>query len=196
MRKSLIAWGLALASVAVGIPGVSEARSSKTLHVEVNEKGGDRVSIAVPVGFARAALSLAGKVQIELGTEDVSVKEIRGMWQELRESGRSASVDIKDGNDSVRITNKRGIVLVDVKEAGGDTVKIALPESAVDALFSGDGEELDLGAALGEIGDAHVGDIVRIDRARSASGLPRSDSSRASGALIDDGADSVRIWID
>lgn len=177
----LAAWALALAAVAVGVvaPRDAEARSAKkarTLHVEVNETGGDQVSISVPIGFAKAALTIAGQVDMEMENEDVSVEEIREAWTSLRESGEAAIVDVKDGKDTVRITNERGMVLVDVTEGGerASKVKITIPEEAVDALLSGSGNKLDLGAALGALQNTHTGDIVNIE----------------------DGSDRVRIWID
>lgn len=173
---AVAAWSFALASVAVGVvmPRDAEARrGSRTLHVEVNEAGGDAVSISVPVGFAKAALRIAGTLDVELGDEDLEVEEMREAWTALRESGESAAIHVKDGEDTVHITNEKGVVRVDV---GGrnETVKIRVPEEAVDALLSGTGNALDLEAALGALQDGHVGDIVNIE----------------------DGSDRVRIWID
>lgn len=173
------AWALALAAVAVGVVAPRDAEAKKvakarTLHVEVNETGGDQVSISVPIGFAKAALAIAGKVDMEMEKEDISVEELREAWTALRESDESAVIDVKDGEDRVHITNERGMVYVDVAEAGRDSVKIRVPEEAVDALLSGTGNKLDLGAALGALQENHVGDIVNIE----------------------DGGDRVRIWID
>jgi hypothetical protein len=171
--KTAAAWGLALASVAVTIPLRAEAKqNSRTLHVEVKEKGGDHVSIAVPVGLAKAALRIAGKVNVDLEDDDVRVPEMREAWRELRDSGESAIIDVKDGKDTVHITNKRGMVTVNV-DGDGERVRIAVPETAVDALLSGEGNALDLGAAL-DVLDGQTGDIVDIV----------------------DGDDQVRIWID
>jgi len=173
---AVAAWALALAAVAVGVvaPRNAEARKlSRTLHVEVNESGGDAVSISVPFGFAQAALRIAGKVDMEMEDDDISVEQMREAWTSLRESGESAVIDVKDGEDTVHITNSKGMVLVDV---GGkdEKVKIRVPEDAVDALLSGTGNKLDLAAALGAMDDGHVGNIVDIE----------------------DGEDRVRIWID
>lgn len=174
-----VAWALALASVAVGVvvmPGTAEARNekrSRTLHVEVNESGGDRVSISVPMGFATAALRIAGTVDLELQDEDIRMEDLRDAWSELRESGESVVLDVKDGSDTVHITNTRGMVRVDV-DGEGESVKIAVPEQAVDALLSGEGNKLDLAGALGALEAGHVGNIVDIQ----------------------DGGDHVRIWID
>lgn len=176
--KKAVAWALALASVAVGVtlPGDALARSdrrSRTLHVEVNESGGDHVSIAVPMGFAKAALRIAGKVDLELEDEDIQIEDLREAWSELRESGESLVVDVQDGGDSIQITNKKGMVVVNVA-GDGETVNISLPEKAIDALLAGDGNKLDLAGALGALDESHVGDVVNIA----------------------DGSERVRIWID
>lgn len=174
MRNRVLAWALALASVAVtAVPRAAEARSSsKTLHVEVDESGGDRVSIAVPVGLAKAALAIAGKVEIEVESGDVSVDELRSVWKELRASGE-ARVDIRSDGDTVKIRNERGFVTVDVQEDAGDTVKIQVPEQAIDALLSGK-TGLDVGAALSVLEKTHTGELIRVE----------------------DGRDSLRIWIE
>jgi len=52
-------------------------------------------------------------------------------------------------------------------------VSVELPVAAVDALFAGDGEDLDLKGALDEIRKVR-GDVVQVD----------------------DGESRVRIWID
>lgn len=172
-----VAWALALASVAVGVamPGDALARDrrSRTLHVEVHETGGDHVSIAVPMGFAKAALRLAGKVDLELEDEDIRIEDLREAWSELRESGESLVIDMQDGSDTVNITNKKGMVVVNVY-GDGETVNISLPEKAIDALLAGEGNKLDLAGALGALDESHVGDIVNVE----------------------DGSEHVRIWID
>ena len=153
------------------------ARNTKrprTLHVEVNEVSGDHVSIAVPMGFAKAALRIAGKVDVDLEDDDIKVEELREAWSELRDSKESVVVDVQDGTDSIHITNQKGMVNVDLLSADGDIVKIQLPEAAIDALLSSDGNKLDLAAALGALEEGHVGDLVEIE----------------------DGSDHVRIWID
>ena len=173
---AVVAWGFALAAVAVGVvaPRTAEARrGSRTLHVQVNEEGGDEVSISVPVVFAKAALRIAGTLDMELEGEDVEVEEMREAWTALRESGESAVIDVKDGQDNVHITNAKGLVTVDV-EGHDENVRIRVPEGAIDALLSGTGNKLDLAAALDALEDAHVGDIV----------------------YVEDGPDRVRIWID
>ena len=107
------------------IPGVAHAKQkSRTLHVEVQETNGDYVSIAVPVGLAKAALRIAGKIEVDLEDDEIRVPEMRAAWNDLRESGETATIDVKDGKDNVRITNKRGFVTIDV-DGDDEHVRIA-----------------------------------------------------------------------
>ena len=171
---------LALSLLTFSIPIAACARS-KTLHVEVKETGGDQVNISVPIALAKAALHIAGKAQVEIADDDIPVTEIRKAWAGIRESGEKVVVDVKsEDGESVHITNENGYVTIDVDEgrSGGkasrETVKIAIPEAAVDALLSGEGDALDVGAALSALAATHTGNVVEVD----------------------DGRDYVRIWID
>lgn len=173
MKFRTLAWGLALASAVVTTTLLPRAAEAKTLHVEVNEEGGDRVSIAVPFALAKIGLAIAGKREIEIESGDVSVEDLRALWKELRASGGELRADIVSDGETVKIRNEKGRVTVHVNGRAGDTVKIAVPEAAVDALFAGQ-NGLDVGAALAALEKTHSGDLVRIE----------------------DGRDSVHIWID
>lgn len=177
--KKLFGYALAAILVASAVPGAAHARSAqkaRRLHVEVNEKGGDSVSITVPISMARAALAIAGESRITIEDDDVKVAELRAAWKELKESGEPVKIEAKDGDDDIRITNERGAVRIAVRDraSGASTVDVTVPESAVDALLSGDDASLDLGAALGAIQEGFIGDLV----------------------TVDDGGDHVRIWVE
>jgi hypothetical protein len=81
-------------------------------------------------------------------------------------------VEKKEETVSIRRQGDQILVEVDDRKEG-DKVNVQVPMSVVDALFSGDGQELNLKEAISELKSLR-GDIVRVD----------------------DGETKVRIWID
>ena len=94
--------------------------------------------------------------------------------KELRAVGDTEIVSVEDKDETVKIGRVGDKVRIHVDGRGkGESVSIEVPTAAVDALLSGEGEELNLRGALQEI--RHLrGDVVRVD----------GDDSK------------VRIWID
>lgn len=170
----------ALLVPAAGVAG--EKPASPWLHVQVLEGGEDgaRVNVNVPLSLAAVALKIAdredirtGKVFLE-GTE-VTVPDLRAMWRELRTAGDAEFVTAREDDQSVRIFRKGDHVFVHVDGDEGETVRIQVPVSMVDALLSGENEnELDLRAAIEELRGMTSGELVRVE----------------------DGEDTVRIWVE
>ncbi len=96
------------------------------------------------------------------------------MWAEVRRAGDAEFVTVKDGDETVSVSRKGESVFVNVDGDDGEKVRIELPVAVVDALLSGKGDELDVAAAVGKMKDMKKGEIVRVE----------------------DGEDTVRIWID
>src|SRR5688500_877187 len=104
---------------------LSATAHAKSLHVRVDEKGGDRVSITVPMSVARAAISLAGSAKIELEADDVSAEDLRTMWAEIKKSGEKNLVTVESKDDAdVSITREKGEVRLTVREKDGAKVDI------------------------------------------------------------------------
>jgi len=176
---------LMAASLAVGllsVPGRAAENKTAWIHVRVEEPGKDsKVNVNVPLPVAEAALALAPETvdrsaHIHLGPRcrDLSLVDLRRAWKELRDTGDAELVSVEEKDQTVKIGRFGDKVRIHVDESGKkETVNIEIPTAAVDALLSGDGEELNLRAALEQI--KHIrGDVVRVDNADS----------------------KVRIWID
>ncbi len=190
MKNRLFA--VALLAGALVLPAQSFAGKDKNkdqawIHVEVIEQNGDgsKVSVNLPLSMADVALQMAeskdhtlSRGRISLEDHDVSVQDLRKLWQDLRAAGDAEFVTIEDDDDTVRIYRKGDRVHVDVRDNGdeddAETVKIEMPVSVVDALLGGEDDALDLQAALAELKTMGPGEIVRVE----------------------DGGDHVRIWID
>ena len=83
-------------------------------------------------------------------------------------------VSVEDKDQSVKVSRRGELVQVQVDKPGGrEQVYLEVPVSLVDALFQGEGETLDVRAAIAELAKRR-GDVVRVN----------------------DDDSNVRIWID
>jgi hypothetical protein len=178
--------GLGLAGAFVLILGYaapSAGQGSAWLHIRVEEpaKSG-KVSVNLPLTVVEAALQAApervvtdGRLHLGHHREhDVSVAQLRKAWNELRATGDAEFVNVEERDETVRIARAGDLVLVHVDKAGTrDAVRVEVPVDVVDALFAGEGDELNVRSALTRL-QARRGDIVRVNDENS----------------------TVRIWID
>jgi hypothetical protein len=108
----------------------------------------------------------------------ISIADLRRMWKAMRDSGEADYVTVKDDNEKVHIWREGDLVRVDVEdrtgEDQGERVQIRVPVGVMDALLSGDGDQLDVRAAVDGLKDLKDGEIVRVEG----------------------GGDFVRVWID
>ena len=137
------------------------------LQIENDEPGGESVGINLPLGAVTAVLSMAPDTvvvngHLEVGPEHgVSVAEVRELWRELSSVGDAEFVTVQNGDAAVRIARVADRVEIRVSEGGNETVEADVPVSVVDALLSGEGETVNIDAALATL-DTLRGDIVRV----------------------------------
>jgi hypothetical protein len=164
-----------------------QAQSKPWIHIRVTEHDGKgaKVNVNLPLSVVQVAIDAApdkiisnGRIRIDhYGHHDLSIADLRRMWQELRDSGEAQFVEVEDENEKVSVYREGDLIRIEVQdfddEPEQETVNVKIPISVVDALFSGDGEELNIRDALDLLKDQR-GDIVRVE-----------------------GGDAdVRIWID
>lgn len=180
---------LAAAAVALLAPAAvlaekkAETQNGPFIHVEVREAGGEEgsVNINLPLALAQVALATMEenvdlKAKAQLGHGDLKVSELRRMWQAMRDAGDTEFVTVQEEGETVRIYREGETVFVKVNAGDAkDKVRIQVPVGVMDALLSGEGEELDLAAAVDKLGALGKGELVRIE---------------------EEEGDSVRIWID
>jgi hypothetical protein len=157
------------------------AQSDAWIHVRVVEnEDGKKVSVNLPLSLAQVALEMAPRDVLEKGRlklqeKDISVSDIRRLWAELKVSGDAEFVTVEEKDKRVRLARAGDYLHVDVDDQEGkkEKVQIRMPLTVVDALLSGEGDSMDIGAALNQL-KGQRGEIVTID-----------------------GSDNqVRIWID
>lgn len=179
LRKALIpALALTIVSL-VPAPALHAQESRPWIHVHVDEAGddGSKVSINLPLSIAEIAMSMApddiisdGKIRID--DHDVTVPQLRAMWNELRDTGDGQFVTV-EGDENISISRKGDRILILVDSKDDENVRVDVPVSLVDALLSSEGDELNVRAALTELSKER-GDIL----------------------TVRNGEDTVRIWVD
>lgn len=152
------------------------------LHVRVEEPAKEsKVAVNLPLSVVEAALALApekivshGRIHLHDADHHLKIADMRKLWTELRAAGDAEIVSVQSKDESVSVRRQGDRVLVDVsKPSGKETVKVEVPVAMVDALFAGEGTELNLKGAIAELQKLR-GDIVRVN----------------------DKTTTVRVWID
>ena len=155
------------------------------LHVQVTgeDDGAEHVAVNVPLSAAEPLLALVphrilsdGQLSLAGREVPINVGAMRDLWRALMEVGDTEFVAVDGDDETVRIARVGDQITVQVEdrdEEGDETVDIQLPIVVVDALLSGNGEALNVRAAVERLGELR-GDIVRV-----------SEDER-----------QVRIWID
>lgn len=157
----------------VGAVAAQDTGPQPWLHVQVTgeDDGAENVAVNVPLSAAEPLLALVphrilSDGQLSLAGRDVPVNvgAMRDLWRALMEVGDTEFVAVDGDDETVRIARVGDQITVQVEdrdEEGGETVDIQLPIVVVDALFSGNGDALNVRAAVERLGELR-GDIVRV----------------------------------
>jgi len=188
MQKRHLAIAAVLSAMALAGAAALQAQASPWIHVQVAEGDGETVHVNLPLSLAQVAIDIMpdkvldevlDKVTEKLDEKDIKIADVRRLWNELKDSGDAEFVNVDSDDESVRVARDGNLIRVlvnsykDGEVEDGEQVRVEIPVSVVDALFSGEGEDLDLPAAIARLPE-HRGDIVNVD----------------------DGEDHVRVWID
>ncbi len=152
-------------------------------HVTVNEKGGDNanVTINLPISIVEAAMPLIpeeamqdGRIVIEDAEFDAT--KLRNLWNAIQDSPDATYVTVQSEDETIRVFKDGDFLRARTSEASAEGTQIdaRIPLSVIDALLSGNGNELDLRAALQALVDFGEGELV----------------------TVNDNDASVRVWID
>jgi hypothetical protein len=140
------------------------------LHVAVDEgPEGARVRVNLPLSMAETALGMipeeelrGGKVRFE--DSELTVAELRQLWTELQQSPDATFVEVEETDQRVQVSKSGGYLLVKAFEGGerSQQVDVRIPAAVVDALLSGDGEELNVAAAVRALASHGAGELVTV----------------------------------
>ena len=151
---------LGLAAVLMMTAGVAAADTDGLwLHVRVDGHHGEKVSVNLPLSLIEAAIPMIPDEHFRNGDlhfDDIhwghghrmSISELRELWQELKSSPDMTFVTVEDGDETVTVKKSGDYMLVDTEEHGDSAVQVRVPLAVVDALLSGDGETIDVRAAV------------------------------------------------
>jgi hypothetical protein len=166
-----------LALAAAAVPASSASAADLWLHVSVDETDGAQVRVNLPLAFLETALRMVPEDELRDGKlvlqdTELSVAELRTLWHSLDAAGDAVLMEVHDNGEHVNVSRRGGYLLVEVD--GPDAVDVRIPGAVVDAMLAGDGDELDLAAALRALAAAGEGELVAVTETDS----------------------QVRVWVD
>ncbi len=160
---------LAILILALGITGMAAA-SDLWLHVRVDETDGAKVKVNVPVSMVEKAIAMVpdehlrhGRIHMSECCESMTTAELRELWQEIKDSPDMTFVTVEEDDESVRVWKEAGYLKVHVLEQDrNEEVNVQVPLAVVDALLSGEGDELDIEAAIRALVEEGSGELVTV----------------------------------
>ena len=171
MRHNSMKILAALAALALGA-GVAVADSNLWLHVKVDGDHGEKVSINLPLSLVEKAIPMIpdehfhdGEFVLDHdwgGDHHLTLSELRELWSELKSSPDMTFVTVEDGDDTVKVSKSGGYLRVHADD-DRESVEVRIPEAVVDALLSGDGETIDIRAAIEALADHGEGELVTVN---------------------------------
>jgi hypothetical protein len=172
---------LAIATLALGLgtAGAFAAQTEKLwIHVHVKDGKDGNVSINLPISMVeKMAGSITsdskGDSRLRFNDEDITVAELRDLWNDLRRQPDATFITVDDTHSKVRVAKRGGYLVVRSREKQ-EEVEMKIPGTVVDALLSAPGEQLDVAAAMRALARHGEGELVTV----SGTG------------------ETVRIWVD
>lgn len=176
MMRKLVFFGLVVAAAAFAGGTVTAAEpAERWIHVLVDEteEGGETVRVNVPLRLAEAILPLVDDEHFSRGSVKVPQcqfdgADLRAAWKAVRAGADGEFVTIEKGADHVNVSKKDGYLLVtSVEGKSTESVDVRMPLTVVDALFSGNADELNILAALGALNEHGDGELITVTDATS-----------------------------
>lgn len=176
---------LGLAALLIAAVGVARADDSLWLHVRVDGDHGEKVSVNLPLSLVETAIPMIPDGHFRDGglvVDDISwgpghhlsFAQLRALWSELQSSPDMTFITVEDRDETVEVSKSDGYLLVNTAGHRDGQVEVRVPLTVVDALLSGDGETLNIRAAIAALAAHGQGELVAISE--------------------DD--EQVRVWID
>jgi hypothetical protein len=174
----------AQAAPAASAQTVSVSSHDRWLHVRVTnpDSNEESVRVNVPLELAEKVLPTINKDRLHKGRVrindiDCHGVDLRALLDAVRTSKDGEFVTVQNKESDVRVAKRNGTLFVHVFEKNHpkkSEVEVKVPIRVVDALFSGDKDELDLIAALHAL--AAQGDTELVS--------------------VKDNENTVRVWLD
>lgn len=181
MKTTRILTTAAAALLLAALPAA--AASELWLHVKVEgtDPGQERVTVNLPISVVEKALPMIPAEewqdgQVVIHDAEFDAQRLRELWQEVKDSPDMNYVTVQSRDETVKVYKERGYLVARTTEATehGSQVHARIPLAVVDALLSGEGNSLNLHAAIQALAAHGSGELV----------------------TVTDGRESVRVWID
>lgn len=168
-------FGIAL--IAAGVTASAAFAGSRStddlwLHVKVHDANEDsRVTINLPLSVIEKAGPMipreartSGRIRFE--DEDFTIAELREMWREVQRKPDATFITVDERDSKVRVAKRGNTLHVFAVDKGvgkrDEEVEIKIPVPVIDALLSGTGEELNIGAAIQALARQGAGELVTV----------------------------------
>jgi len=160
MKRLLASFGILVLATGAVLAGQAAPATpeERWLHVRVEDgkagEEGETVRVNVPLTLAEKVLPAIqvdrfqnGRVRLE--HDEMKDVDLKAILQAVRETRDGEFVTV-EGKDNVRVAKEKGHLLVKVREGNGTGAKvdIQVPMAVVEALLSGEKNELDVAAAV------------------------------------------------
>lgn len=160
---------LVVLALCLGVAAAAAA-SDLWLHVRVDESNGAKVKVNLPISMVEKAVAMVPEKHLQHGRihwdeccHEMTAAELRELWQEVKSSPDMTFVTVEEDDEFVRVWKESGYLRVQVREDENDeSVDVRVPERVVDALLSGEGDELNLEAAIRALVEEGEGELVTV----------------------------------
>jgi hypothetical protein len=184
MKQRFAFVSVAIISALGILASAGPAAAEQWLHVSVKEQGEDGATVEVnlPVNLVHKAVPLVERAtsrgRVEIGDEDFDGKDLKELLRELDRSPDGEYVRVRDKGDHVRVAKQGAFMLVKVEEHDGKKSRVdaRIPMTVINALASGEDDQLNISAALDALAKTGDGELVTV--------------------VDDDGETHVRVWVD
>jgi hypothetical protein len=179
----------ALLLAAALLPATTQAASNskRWVHVSIDGTDDERVRVNLPLKLVHSLEPLLDSHDVSDGItingKRLTREELQTMLKAVREADEGEYITVMDDEDQVRVSKEKDHLWVRViekknKKEKNSEVKIRVPLAVVEALLSEEGkeegDELNLAAALEELGRHDSGEIL----------------------TVTDEGERIRIWVD
>lgn len=157
------------------------AAAEHWIHVKVDGKNDERVTVNLPVSLLQSAAALipaeaSEEARVAIDDLEMDWNDLLAFWQEVKTAPEATFVTVETPDENVKVRKEGDYLLVRTTELSEDgaNVDAQFPLAVVDALLSGPEGTLNFQAALEALAAHGPGNLV----------------------TVRDGDETVRVWID
>jgi hypothetical protein len=147
--------------------------ANQWLHVNVDSEKEEKVRVNLPMSAVSAALPIlqsqhlaeAGisEGKIRLDNTELKISDLREIWKALKAEGTFELANVVSTDANVSVVLENDYLRIKTEETEGDHVNVQIPVNVVDALLSGEGEELNLMAAVEALSQLENQELVLVE---------------------------------